>query len=461
MLRLALPLALAVAAGAAGVVPGLTGRARAAADEPAADAEPRKREAKDRFLRGLALAGEQRWDAALAEFLASRELFPTRVAAKNAAICLERLGRYAEALEMTTALLRDFGAQMPPEERAQVEASLGPLRRNVGEIEIDVDARQGRCAVAVDGRPRGSTPLGAPLTVDAGTHSVRVSQESHEPFDAQVVVAGGQRRRLRVALRALAPGGTTVITGGGAGAAPAPGFHPHPYLEAAAGGAFAPSFGGAADASCGGGGCSDRTRPVGALAGARLGYRLAGGLGVELFAGYAYLTESLTRRAEAVSETIPLVATDYRDATTLSGPLAALSGSYRLLDTTPLTLRVWIGAARARVQTSNRGTFSGDPASGFSTQVVSVAERPADVWLPVLGPEVRLGYRIGARRFVDFGLAVLWAFPPATPRVGNTALSMGDRVDVLPSGGNFKLAPENSLGTFVTFLPTLGVTLDL
>src|SRR5262249_52022050 len=239
-------------------------------------------------------------------------------------ICLEKLGRYAEALDATAALLRKFGAQMPADERAQAEAAAGRLRASVGEIEID--AGPGVCAVAVDGRARGSTPLPGPVAVDAGTHGVRVSREGHETFEAQVVVAGGQRKRLQATLRPLRSGaagpGPSPGTGGPLrpGPAPEPGFRPHLYLQAAAGGALAPSFGGSADARCAAGDCSSRARPLGLLAGARVGYRLSGGLGLELFAGYAYLKESATRQARAESETIPLEATDYRDTTSLSAP---------------------------------------------------------------------------------------------------------------------------------------------
>src|SRR4051812_7353337 len=76
-----------------------------AADASADDAEKRKEEAKARFQRGLELVQNESWDAALAEFLASRKLFPTRVALKNAALSLRQLKRYVEALAMYNELL--------------------------------------------------------------------------------------------------------------------------------------------------------------------------------------------------------------------------------------------------------------------------------------------------------------------------------------------------------------------
>src|SRR5690349_8942283 len=85
------------------------------------DAEKRKEEAKVRFQRGLELVQNESWDAALAEFLASRKLFPTRVALKNAALSLRQLKRYVEALAMYNELLTQFGSSIPPEERKTVD----------------------------------------------------------------------------------------------------------------------------------------------------------------------------------------------------------------------------------------------------------------------------------------------------------------------------------------------------
>src|ERR1044071_4604145 len=85
------------------------------------DLEKRKEEAKVRFQRGLELVQNESWDAALAEFLASRKLFPTRVALKNAALSLRQLKRYVEALAMYNELLTQFSSSIPPEERKTID----------------------------------------------------------------------------------------------------------------------------------------------------------------------------------------------------------------------------------------------------------------------------------------------------------------------------------------------------
>ena len=71
--------------------------------------------------RGLELVQNESWDAALAEFLASRKLFPTRVALKNAALSLRQLKRNVEALAMYNELLAQFGTSIPPDERKTID----------------------------------------------------------------------------------------------------------------------------------------------------------------------------------------------------------------------------------------------------------------------------------------------------------------------------------------------------
>jgi hypothetical protein len=185
--------------------------AQAAAPEAAAtpeDAEKRKEEAKVRFQRGLELVQNESWDAALAEFLASRKLFPTRVALKNAALSLRQLKRYVEALAMYNELLTSFGATIPPEERKTIDDAITQLKQTVGEVLVESD--QPGSIVVIDGQQQGTTPLAA-VGVNAGTHTVRVSKEGYEAFEAQVLVAGGQRETVRGKLKALSTIGRLVV----------------------------------------------------------------------------------------------------------------------------------------------------------------------------------------------------------------------------------------------------------
>jgi hypothetical protein len=173
------------------------------------DAEKRKEEAKVRFQRGLELVQNESWDAALAEFLASRKLFPTRVALKNAALSLRQLKRNVEALAMYNELLASFGSSLSPEEKKTVEDAITQLRQTVGEVAIESD--QPGSTVVIDGKQQeGLTPLPA-IGVNAGTHTVRISKEGYEAYESQVLVAGGQRETVRAKLKALSTIGRLVV----------------------------------------------------------------------------------------------------------------------------------------------------------------------------------------------------------------------------------------------------------
>jgi hypothetical protein len=186
--------------------------AQAAAPDASAspdDLEKRKEEAKVRFQRGLELVQNESWDAALAEFLASRKLFPTRVALKNAALSLRQLKRYVESLAMYGELLSSFGSSIPPEERKTIDDAVAQLKQAVGEVQVDSD--QPGSVVVIDGQQQqGLTPLPA-IAVNAGTHTVRISKEGYEAFEAQVLVAGGQRETVHGKLKALSTVGRLVV----------------------------------------------------------------------------------------------------------------------------------------------------------------------------------------------------------------------------------------------------------
>ncbi|MEJ7728418.1 MAG: PEGA domain-containing protein [Polyangiaceae bacterium] len=195
LLALLLPLWLAAPARAQQPAPGAP---------PAADPDARREEARTRFQRGVTFFEASAWDAALAEFLRSRELFPTRSATKNAAVCLRKLKRHDEALDAYQSLLREF-PDLPAEDRAAAEKAAEELAALVGTIELR-GVRSG-ATVVVDGRTRGVTPLPGPLRVSAGTRAVRVHREGTSPFEARVDVAGGQTRVVEVQLLALTASG--------------------------------------------------------------------------------------------------------------------------------------------------------------------------------------------------------------------------------------------------------------
>ncbi|WP_437689552.1 kelch repeat-containing protein [Sorangium sp. So ce176] len=180
---------------------------------PAADPPPPADpvvEARARFERGLALVRQGAWEAALAEFLASRQAYPTWSATSSAALCFQRLRRYDEALALFETLLRDFSQKLPPDTRNAAQETVVRLRGLVGTL--DVAGAEIGASVMIDGQRRGDYPLPAPLRVGAGSHVVRVYKEGFEPFETRVDVAGGQVVRILSRLQKLVESGRLRVT---------------------------------------------------------------------------------------------------------------------------------------------------------------------------------------------------------------------------------------------------------
>ncbi len=190
--------------------PAAGAEAPAAAPEaaPAKTPEQLKDEARARFQRGLQLLREEAWAPALAEFLASRTLFPTRAATTNAGVSLRKLQRYDESLAMYETLLREF-PDLPDADKVEAQRAIAELRALVGTVEVT--AAEPGAMIVIDGRERAEFPTIEPLRVNAGSHTVRVFKEGYEPFETRVDVAGGQTAGVSAKLRALAESGRLKV----------------------------------------------------------------------------------------------------------------------------------------------------------------------------------------------------------------------------------------------------------
>jgi hypothetical protein len=173
------------------------------------DSAAKKEEARARFERGMALFEKKVWDAALAEFLQSRQFYPTRGNTQNAALCLKNLNRYDEALDMFETLVRDF-PNLPAQDRALVDKEIAELRNLVGSLEIRCN--EPGAAVVVDRRDRGVTQLTSPIRVSVGTHVVQVYKEGLTPFEKRVEVAGGRTVLVEAKLDPLTQSGRLTVT---------------------------------------------------------------------------------------------------------------------------------------------------------------------------------------------------------------------------------------------------------
>lgn len=157
-------------------------------------------QAKELFRSGVALFEAGDVARALDYFRRSRALFPSTQNGVNAAICLDRLGRYDEALELYEEVMTLHRGDLSEQERAAIVPILSALRGKVGTIELSSNVAG---TVFIDGRLRGQLPLGAPLRVTPGKRVLRVAKESYATFEQTVTIAAEGVVRVDAVLRPL------------------------------------------------------------------------------------------------------------------------------------------------------------------------------------------------------------------------------------------------------------------
>jgi hypothetical protein len=192
------------------------------------------------------------------------------------------------------------------------------------------------------------------------------------------------------------------------------------------------------------------------------------GLGVELSAGYLSVSESMTRSVTARGENGGLFsAPDFRDTTSLSGPLATIGASYRAFKRTPMTARASVGLALLNSSTTNSGTFSGGSGGdGPLTSPLAIAEVERRLLTPFGSTELRMGYRFTKQISGDLGVALMIFFPPNASRAGANSFSTdADRISPVPPNAAthsdvLTLPREEIAGTFLALAPSVTARFD-
>jgi hypothetical protein len=172
-------------------------------------------QAKELFRKGNTLLQSNQPELALDLFLQSRRLVPGVGNTTNAAICLDRLERFDEAIGYYELVLKEFPERLGDEERRSIGAALTGLRRKVGLVDVaaNVDG-----TLVIDGRKRGELPLSAPIRLMPGTHTIRVLKDGYSPAEALVEVKVGEEKALDLRLEQLTSAGRLRVTDEGQGA---------------------------------------------------------------------------------------------------------------------------------------------------------------------------------------------------------------------------------------------------
>lgn len=161
-------------------------------------ATPPEKEADAHFKKGVSLSARGDYVASLAEFEAAYRLAPAWQVLFNLGVVREKLDEPVPALEAFEAYLAEGGAKVPADRLKMVEQELQTLRKQVGELVVNVEGE--RAELEVDGLTRAA----AKVYVLPGKHSV-VARRDGESARAEVVVHRGERVVVALVVPVPAP----------------------------------------------------------------------------------------------------------------------------------------------------------------------------------------------------------------------------------------------------------------
>lgn len=163
---------------------------------PAA-AQDDKAQARALFGDGVSAFDRGDYAAALQSFQGAYRLAPHPAVRVNMANCFEQLGKYVEAAFNYERFLQESGSDVPPEQRAEVEAAIQRLNGKIGTLFITTEP--GDAALSVDGEPTARVP-GTGLKLSAGTHTLRATRPGYVASERMLQVDGGAERSISLSL---------------------------------------------------------------------------------------------------------------------------------------------------------------------------------------------------------------------------------------------------------------------
>jgi hypothetical protein len=187
-----------------------------AAAQPQGDA--RTDQARELYVKGVALYEQRQFDKAEAAFLAAWALKKHYQIASNLGACEMKLGKFAAAAEHLAFFLREQPSTGSPDDRKRTQALFDEARAKVGAVTLTVNVPG--AIVSVDGREVGPAPLPAELYVDPGARTIVASHGSYKDAKQVIEAVAGGSQTVTLTLEALTepppqpPGGPYPPAGG-------------------------------------------------------------------------------------------------------------------------------------------------------------------------------------------------------------------------------------------------------
>jgi hypothetical protein len=142
------------------------------------------------------------------EFEASYQKNPTAVALQNIAVCQKGLFRYADAIATLERMLRDFAAQLSPEDKRAAEDAIREMTALLGTIVIRVTPADAK--VSINDAILSPEAWKSPVRLAAGEYRVAAEAPGYARQEKMVTVVSGQKDQpLVLTLSPLS--GTLVI----------------------------------------------------------------------------------------------------------------------------------------------------------------------------------------------------------------------------------------------------------
>lgn len=156
-----------------------SGLARADASDPS------RKEAADRFDRGIHMVDSGDLSGALAEFQRAYALVPAPVVVYNVGLVYAAMNRPVDAAHALQKALKTPDA-LKPEIAARANVVLREQTEKIGQVALKSNVKEG--SIEVDNVEVAKLPLPGPLDVAAGTHVIGVISRGYSPGRKEVLV---------------------------------------------------------------------------------------------------------------------------------------------------------------------------------------------------------------------------------------------------------------------------------
>lgn len=182
-----------------------------AAASPVAPTNPVE-EARRRYQRGVKFSKDGDFRSALVEFQEAYRVAPNFKVHYNVGQTCEELQDFAGAMQAFRRYLDQGGAQIPKAKRSLVEDELRQLEGHVARL--DIEALEAGVELIAEGDRKvdlGKTPLAEAVLLNSGNWEVTARKEGFEPRVERITLAGGDHRKLVMALKRVEPPAPVVV----------------------------------------------------------------------------------------------------------------------------------------------------------------------------------------------------------------------------------------------------------